>query len=188
MDTQGNKTALLIIDMLRDFGPGGSLEVGGAADLVEPINELQRSGKYDCIVLVQDYHPADHCSYQVNGGVWPVHCQEGTPGAEFLPGLDLTKASVVIRKGRNPAVDSYSAFLDNDKIQQTGLDGYLQNLGIDVVDVCGVALDYCCRFTAEDAADLGYMTTILKDLVRAVHPEDTQQILEDLRKKNIQVL
>lgn len=170
------KKALLIIDMLNDFSKGGSLEVAGTPDIVAGINALQESPEYDVIVLVQDWHPEGHCSFQI----WPEHCVQGTHGADFVPGLNTNKASVIIRKGVTLGVDSYSAFRDNDGVRDTGLEGYLNALDITDVDVVGVATEYCVAFTAKHAKEFLYRTRVLKDLCRAVTPEGGEKALQEL--------
>jgi nicotinamidase-related amidase/NH3-dependent NAD+ synthetase len=185
--------ALIVVDMLNDFGPGGALSVPGAEDIVEPINNLMRTGGYDTIVLVQDWHPADHGSFAVNtkrginvGDVfylngleqvaWPVHCVQGTKGAEFMAGLDTKRASLIIRKGMDPEVDSYSAFCDNGGKNPTGLTGYLKSRGIEVVDVCGVATDYCVKFTALDSLKAGFKTRIMLKGCRGVQLNEDDSV------------
>jgi len=177
------KRALLIIDMLRDFSDGGSLAVRGTPDIVSMINTLQEIGGYGAIVLVQDWHPDGHCSFKI----WPEHCKQGTPGADFVPGLETRLANLVLRKGTSKTVDSYSAFMDNDKVSSTGLDGCLRGLGIYNVDIVGVATDYCIRFTAEDALNLGYRVRIFSNCVKAVDPELGERVLDDLESRGAEV-
>lgn len=198
--------ALLIVDMLNDFGPAGALEVAGAAEIVEPINELQRVGQYDVIVLIQDFHPANHGSFASNNegvGVgdifdlnglpqvgWPDHCVQGSAGCDFLPGLETQHAGLVIRKGMDPEVDSYSAFYDNGQRNSTGLTGYLKGLDIGSVDVVGLATDYCVKFTALDAVSEGFQTRLLTNCIRAVNlkPGDGDAAIEEMQTAGVEVL
>ncbi|GCE82819.1 nicotinamidase [Komagataeibacter diospyri] len=154
--------ALLIIDMQVDFMPGGSLGVPGAdrlPTLINPLCDLP----FGVIVATQDWHPAGHVSFVGQGGPWPVHCVAGTPGADLLPTLAQAHIGVVLRKGLNPDIDSYSAFEDNDHASRTGLDDLLKGRGITRVFVVGVALDYCVAATARDAVRAGFATFILPD-------------------------
>jgi len=199
------KRALLIVDMLKSFGPKGALQVVGAMEIIKEINRLQRSGDYDVIVLVQDFHPADHKSFASNNegvGVgevfklngldqiaWPDHCVQGTEGCEFLPGLDTTRAGIIIRKGMDPEVDSYSAFYDNGR-NPTGLMGYLSGLGVQGVDVVGLATEFCDKFTALDAFALSFVTRLIRRCCRAVNlkPGDEEAAIEEMRAAGVEIL
>lgn len=175
--------ALLVVDVQRDFMTGGALAVPlpdqglPAAETILPfINELMASGQYARVVLTQDFHPDDHCSFANTLGVpvlataktkagrdqvaWPEHCVRGTPGADFHPGLYTKFADLVIRKGVRTEFDSYSGFAD-DGGGLTGLGGYLKSNGIGAVDVVGIATDYCVKATAIDAAKSGFATRVL---------------------------
>ena len=176
---------LLLIDLQNDFTPGGSLAVPQGDDVIAVANRLMPA--YDLIVATQDWHPADHGSFAANhagkgpgdtvtlGGLnqvlWPVHCVQNTPGAEFHPKLDRDGIHHVIQKGTDPAIDSYSGFFDNGHRQATGLAELLQARGATGVDVMGLALDYCVKFTALDAVKLGLTTTLLIEGCRAVNLE-----------------
>ncbi|NVN36000.1 nicotinamidase [Komagataeibacter swingsii] len=159
--------ALLVIDMQADFMPGGPLGVPGADGLPALINPLCDL-PFGAIVATQDWHPAGHVSFVAQGGPWPAHCVAGTPGADLSPALAQGHIGVVLRKGLHPAIDSYSAFEDNDHTSRTGLDGLLKGRGITRVFVVGVALDYCVAATARDAVRAGFVTFILPDACRAV--------------------
>lgn len=183
---------LLVVDMQNDFCPGGSLPVGGGHEIVELINELMRSGGFDAVVATKDYHPGDHVSFVDNHPgtelfqtietakgtqiMWPRHCERGTRGAEFHDSLDATLLRHTILKGTDPSVDSYSGFYDNARDHETPLRSVLETLArergeslADVhVSVCGLALDYCVRATALDAASLGMRTEVIVDASRAV--------------------
>ncbi|MCH6198978.1 bifunctional nicotinamidase/pyrazinamidase [Aquiflexum sp. LQ15W] len=178
--------ALIIIDVQNDFIPGGALAVNEGDQVVPIINELQK--KFDFIVATQDWHPADHGSFAANhsnknigefvdlNGVsqilWPVHCVQGTKGAELHPGLKTEKWEAVFKKGTNPNVDSYSGFFDNNRMGDTGLSAFLKEKGIEEVFVCGLATDYCVKFTVLDAISEGFITTLIADATRAVNIQE----------------
>ena len=174
--------ALIVIDVQNDFCPGGALAVAGGHEVVPVINELIR--KFDHVVLTQDWHPERHSSFaSTHSGrqpfesidmpygaqtLWPDHCVQGTEGAAFHPDLEWTKAELVIRKGFRHAIDSYSAFYENDHRTPTGLAGYLRERGIGKVTLAGLATDYCVAFSALDAARLGFETTVRLDASRGI--------------------
>lgn len=163
--------ALIIVDIQNDFAaPSGSLLVPGGLDIVPLINQIQQS--FDFVILTQDWHPSDHSSFKEHGrgGVWPVHCVQGTWGAELMPALDTRSACAIIRKGMYPLIDSYSAFADEDGTP-TGLGGLLEELGVEKVAICGLAFEYCVRETALHAVQMGFETHIIGDACRSVHPE-----------------
>ncbi|WNM08049.1 isochorismatase family protein [Komagataeibacter nataicola] len=159
--------ALLVIDMQVDFMPGGPLGVAGADGIVPLINRLCEL-PFGLIAATQDWHPADHVSFDMRGGPWPMHCVAGTKGAALVPDLAQAHIGVVLRKGMQPDLDSYSAFEDNARASRTGLDGLLRGRGINRVFVAGVALDYCVAATARDAARAGFATVVLTDACRSV--------------------
>lgn len=174
--------ALLVIDVQNDFCDGGDLAVAGGSEIVGGINKL--IGQFDAVILTQDWHPAGHSSFasrhkghdpfsMINmpyGAqvLWPDHCIQGSVGAAFHPALDVDRADMIIRKGYNPAIDSYSAFFENDNETPTGLDGYLRTRGIEEVTLVGLALDFCVNFSAVDAANLGFKVNVCTDLCRAI--------------------
>ncbi len=174
--------ALIVIDVQNDFCPGGALAVAGGDEIVPGINA--RMGEFDAVILTQDWHPAGHSSFasshagkapmettEMPYGVqvlWPDHCVQGTPGADFHPDLDTTRADMIVRKGYNPQIDSYSAFFENDHSTPTGLHGYLQTRGIGTLTMVGLATDFCVNFSAVDAAKLGYDVTVDTGLCRAI--------------------
>jgi len=179
------KSALVVIDIQVDFCPGGSLAVSGGNEIVDPINTLllEHGKKFKKIVFTSDWHPPEHISFAsfhkkelysvIKNGkqsvtLWPDHCIEGTAGAEFYPGLKSEKADLLIRKGRNPEMDSYSAFYENDRETPTGLTGYLKEHGIENVFLCGLAFDWCVFFSAVDSLKKGFNTYVIKDLTRAI--------------------
>lgn len=175
-------SALIAVDLQPDFCPGGALAVPGGDEIIPLINKLARP--FETVVLTQDWHPAAHVSFAANhpGKVpfetialpygrqvlWPVHCVMATPGAALHPGLDIPHASLIIRKGSHLQVDSYSAFLEADRTTRTGLDGYLRARGITDLYICGLALDFCVAWTAEDARDFGFNAAIIEDASRAI--------------------
>jgi len=180
-----SKIALIIVDLQNDFMPGGSLGVNQGTETVTAANKLIASGAYDLIVATQDWHPANHSSFKANdpqNGIWPVHCVQGTKGAELHKDLDTTKIAKVFQKGVNTEVDSYSGIQDNDKKSSTGLAEYLKANGIDEVHVMGLATDYCVKATALDAISQGFQTTLLSFASRAVNidPNDEKKALAEV--------
>ncbi len=175
-------TALIVIDAQVDFCPGGRLAVTGGDEIIAPINDLMAD--YDAVILTQDWHPADHSSFADNHSgaepfstvqmdygpqvLWPQHCVIGSPGAGFHPALAVDVADMVIRKGYNPQIDSYSAFFENDHRTRTGLEGYLRERGLMRVDFVGLAHDFCVAWSAIDAAKLGFTARVIEDATRAI--------------------
>lgn len=176
------KDVLLIIDVQNDFCPGGKLAVNGGHDVVPVINRLAKD--FDHVVLTQDWHPANHSSFasQHKGHapftqivmpygpqtLWPDHCIINSEGADLHPKLDVPKAELIIRKGFRTAIDSYSAFFENDHATPTGLGGYLRERGFTSVTLVGLAFDYCVRYSAEDAKSLGFGVTVVEHATRAI--------------------
>jgi nicotinamidase/pyrazinamidase len=173
--------ALLVIDVQNDFCPGGALAVAGGDAIVSSINTLM--GDFQAVILTQDWHPAGHSSFASTHDaapmsmmdmpygpqvLWPDHCIQGSVGAAFHENLHADRADLIIRKGYNPAIDSYSAFFENDKTTPTGLDGYLRTRGIDTLTLVGLATDFCVNYSAVDAAKLGFNVTVKMDLCRAI--------------------
>ena len=174
--------ALVIIDVQNDFCPGGALAVADGDAVVPVINALQ--DRFETVILTQDWHPADHQSFAANHPdaepfsmtempygpqvLWPVHCVQGTDGAALRSDLQTDKADLLIRKGFRPEIDSYSAFFENDHTTVTGLAGYLRERGIDRLTMAGLATDFCVRFSAVDAAKLGFSVRVVEDACRAI--------------------
>lgn len=203
----GARSALLAIDLQPDFMPGGALAVAGGDQLVRPITALLGSGRFDCAVATQDWHPSGHVSFasshpdrkpfetiELYGHeqvLWPDHCVIGSRGAALHPELGLDAVAAIVRKGSDRAVDSYSAFRNNWNSRgarpPTGLGGFLRELGIEHVFVCGLARDFCVRWSAEDAADLGFETTVLWDLTLPVDPASDETIRTALEDRGIEV-
>lgn len=175
-------SALLIIDVQNDFCEGGALAVPGGSEVVAPINAMIKD--FDTVVLSQDWHPSTHSSFASNHEgkepfelvhasygpqvLWPDHCVQGGDGAQFHCDLITTSAQMIVRKGFREAIDSYSAFFENDQKTPTGLEGYLRARGVTHVTVVGLALDFCVQFTALDARRLGFETTVIVDACRAI--------------------
>ena len=179
--------ALLVIDAQNDFCEGGALAVQGGAGIMPLINRLAE--RFDTVIATQDWHTPDQISFASNHDgaapfteievaygrqmLWPDHCLQGTPGADFHPDVTpaVTKALAVVRKGYNPAVDSYSGFFENDHRTATGLAGLLRDRGVTRVFLCGLAYDYCVCFTAEDAVREGFEAVVIADACRAIAEE-----------------
>lgn len=174
--------ALIVIDVQYDFCPGGELAVEGGDEIVQRINTLMAD--FPAVILTQDWHPAGHSSFasQHEGKapmemiempygpqvLWPDHCIQGSRGAEFHDGLNTDRADLIIRKGFRPQIDSYSAFFENDHETPTGLEGYLRTRGIDTLTMVGLATDFCVKFSAVDAAKLGFGVTVQEDACRGI--------------------
>jgi len=174
--------ALIAIDVQNDFCPGGALALSGGNEIVPGINALMDD--FDAVILTQDWHPAGHSSFASEHAgknplemiempygpqvLWPDHCIQGSDGAAFHAELDTTRADLIIRKGYNRAIDSYSAFFENDHKTPTGLEGYLRTRGIDTLTMVGLATDFCVNYSAVDAATLGFAVTVRQDLCRAI--------------------
>lgn len=180
--TAGDGDVLLVIDVQNDFCPGGALAVPRGEEVVSAINRL--AGRFAHVVLTQDWHPQGHLSFASSNPprkpfevitcaygpqvLWPDHCVQGLPGADFHPALSIPHAELVLRKGFRRTIDSYSAFYENDRRTPTGLAGYLRERGLTHVFVAGLALDFCVRYTAEDAASAGFMVAVVEDACRAI--------------------
>ena len=174
--------ALLVIDLQVDFCPGGALAVPGGDAIVPGVNALIE--QFETVILTQDWHPAGHSSFASSHPdrspyemidmpygpqvLWPDHCVQGGPGALFHRDLNTDKADLILRKGYNHAIDSYSAFFENDKKTPTGLEGYLRTRDIEELVLVGLATDFCVNFSAVDGARLGFSVTVLEDLCRAI--------------------
>ena len=189
--------ALILVDIQNDFLPGGALAVPDG-DAVVPVANALMPG-FSLVVATQDWHPADHGSFAANhpgrrpgevialGGLsqvlWPVHCVQGTRGAEFAGGLDRARIGRVFVKGTDPEIDSYSGFFDNERRKSTGLGEFLRAAGVDEVVVLGLATDYCVKFTALDALSLGLRTVLVVDGCRGVELQagDSARAIEAVR-------
>jgi nicotinamidase/pyrazinamidase len=198
--------ALLLIDIQNGFCPGGNLPVAEGDKVVPVANALMKSDRYDLIVASQDWHPANHGSFasqhpgakpfdmgELSGKpqvLWPDHCVQGTPDAEFHPGLDRSAIAHVQKKGENPAVDSYSAFRDNDRTALTGLAGYLKGKGVTELDVMGLATDYCVKFSALDAVDMlpGVSVRFIEDGSRGIDPDGVKAAIDEMKSAGVAVV
>jgi nicotinamidase/pyrazinamidase len=169
--------ALLVIDFQNDFCPGGALAVPHGNEIAPRVSELLDSGGFDFVAATRDWHPADHSSFEAQGGPWPPHCVQGTDGAEFHPSLDRSKIDVVVDAGFRPDLEGYSGF------EETGLEQELRDHDVDAVTVVGLATDYCVRATALDARRVGFDVTVDRAGVRGidVEPGDSERALDELR-------
>ena len=170
--------ALVVVDFQNDFAsPDGALSVAGGDALAPRINELMHSGDYDLVVATRDWHPPDHGSFAERGGIWPVHCVQGTDGARLHPELDAAAVDAIVDKGQDPGTDGYSGF------DGTNLAELLRERGIDQVTVVGLATDYCVKNTALEALQAGFAVTVDTTAVRGVdvEPGDSERALEQVR-------
>jgi len=201
------RSALLVIDVQPDFLPGGALPVPEGDRILEPVSELLEADLFGLHVATQDWHPPGHISFassheghdpmdviELHGHgqvLWPDHCVQGTEGAELHPDLDWRRVSAIIRKGSDLESDSYSGFRNNwnreGERPPTGLAGYLREVGITDVYLCGLARDVCVKWTAEDAAREGFETVFLWDLTRSVEPEEDDGVRADLLDAGIRI-
>ena len=197
--------ALIIVDMQNDFMPGGALPVKEGDQIIDDINSVAKILKENngIVILTQDWHPENHMSfasshpdknpgdeYQSEGIgpiLWPDHCVQGTRGARFHDKLNINLAHAIIRKGYNVDVDSYSGFIENDKKSETGLAGFLKSLNNRRIFICGLALDYCCYFTALDGIDFGFEVYFLVNLTRGIDlpPGNISKTLQHMKDKGI---
>lgn len=195
--------ALVLVDIQNDFLPTGALPVPRGDAVVPVANRVQPA--FELVVATQDWHPADHGSFASNHSgrqpgevidlnglpqvLWPDHCVQGRPGAEFAPGLSMERVAKVFRKGTDPTVDSYSGFHDNGHRRSTGMAEWLREQGVDEVWVLGLATDYCVKFTALDALREGFRTVLIEDGCRGVDlaPGDSQKAIEELRQAGVQI-
>jgi nicotinamidase/pyrazinamidase len=196
--------ALIIVDLQNDFLPGGALPVPHGGEVIPLANELQRH--FDLVVATQDWHPPDHGSFAANhpgkkpgdriilDGIeqilWPVHCVQNTHGAEFAPAFDTSRIAHVFHKGVDPLIDSYSTFFDNAHRRHTGLAHYLDNRGVKDIYLMGVALDYCVKYSALDARQLGLTTHVILDGCRGIELEsgDIDHALDEMKRAGAIIL
>ena len=198
--------ALLLVDIQNGFCPGGNLPVPGGDEVVPIANRLIDSGKYDLIVASQDWHPAGHGSFAsshpgkqpfemgtLSGKpqmMWPDHCVQGTLDAELHPALKAEEIDLIQQKGENPDADSYSAFRDNDQDATTGLADFLEDQGVTDLDVCGLATDYCVKFSALDALDMipGVKVRFIEDASRGITPEGVSAAIAEMRERGVGIV
>lgn len=192
-----NMKTLIIVDIQNDFLEGGSLAVPNGNDVIPVLNEIQKD--FDLIVATQDWHPQNHKSFaaehprknefeviDLNGlqqVLWPVHCVQGSFGAEFHNDLKMNSVEAIFRKGMDREIDSYSGFYDNGKRKNTGLFGYLKDRKVSEVFVAGLAADFCVYFTANDAIDLGFKTTIIEEASKPINAENWEKLKLDFKQK-----
>ena len=195
--------ALILVDIQNDFLPGGSLAVPDGDQVIPVANRLMDD--FETVLATQDFHPGNHCSFarnhprhrvgdviELNGlsqVLWPVHCVMGTKGAALAAELNQDRIDHVFQKGIDPEVDSYSGFFDNGQQRATGLGGHLMRRKITQVTIVGLATDYCVRFTALDAAQLGFETTVLLEGCRGVnlHEGDVDRAVEEMQRAGVNV-
>lgn len=199
------KKALIIVDVQNDFCEGGALAVPEANSVIPYINSLTQNTDYDEIILTQDWHPANHKSFASNNGrnvgetitlnggpqfMWPDHCVQGTFGAEFHADLDRSKVTHIVQKGKNPEVDSYSGFQDNNHFVKTDLNDYLKYHDIKLVEIVGLALDYCVKYTCLDAVENGFITCLHFKGTKAVNvkPENGKDTIYQLIENGVSIL
>jgi len=198
--------ALLIIDVQNGFCPGGNLPVPDGDSVVPVVNRLMASGRYDLIVASQDWHPRNHGSFasqhpgkqpfemgELSGKpqmMWPDHCVQDTKDAEFHPDLNTGRFAYVQHKGENPEIDSYSAFRDNDRTASTGLSTYLRSKGVTEIELCGLATDYCVKFSALDAVDLlpGVKVRFIEDASRGIDPAGVEAAIAEMKAAGVEIV
>ena len=199
---------LLLVDIQPDFLPGGALPVADGDAILEPVRELILSRRFFHFAATQDWHPPGHISfanshpdrapfdsitlYGHEQVLWPDHCVQDTPGAALYADLPWREMSAIIRKGTDPAVDSYSGFRNNwnkdGERAPTGLGGYLRERGVTDIYVCGLARDFCVKWTAEDGASLGFNTWVIWDLTRSVDPANDGSVREALSASGVRII
>jgi len=202
------KSALLLVDIQPDFMPGGALAVGGGDGIIEPVCRLMGSGGFRAMLATQDWHPVGHVSFASSHPgsrpfdvidlygraqtLWPDHCVQGTSGAEIHRDIPTNALGAVIRKGTNPLCDSYSGFRNNwnsrGERKATGLGGYLKELGISDLFLCGLARDFCVKWSAQDAAEAGFNTWFIWDLTRPVDPASDESVRRDLLQHGVRII
>lgn len=196
--------ALILVDLQNDFIPGGALAVPDGDQVIPVANVIMK--KFDLVVALQDWHPADHGSFasqypgrkpgelvRLNGLeqiLWPDHCVQDSEGAELAAGLDVAGITQVVRKGMDKNVDSYSGFFDNDHRRATGLGDYLTGRGVDELAIMGLATDYCVKFTALDARELGFNCFLIEEGVRGVEidPGDGERALRAMEDAGVRII
>jgi len=197
------RNVLIIIDVQNDFCPGGALEVPYGDEIIEIINKI--SPKFDKVIATQDWHPKNHISFASTHNkkifdtiettygtqiLWPSHCVQESKGAEFHKKLNLKPVDLIIRKGTDVNLDSYSAFLENDKKTETGLQYYLQGLNITKVYICGLATDFCVFYSAMDAKNFGFNTYVILDACKGVDvpKNNVKKALDEMKKNHIKII
>jgi len=195
--------ALILVDIQNDFLPGGALAVPNGDAVIPVANRLQPM--FPLVVATQDWHPANHGSFAANHPgkkvfeqidlnglpqtLWPVHCVQGTAGAELAPGLNREHIAKIFQKGTDAGIDSYSGFFDNGHRRATGMAEWLKARGVTEVHVCGLATDYCVKFTALDAASSGFKTHLVEDASRGVNlqPDDVKNAIAEMKRAGVAI-
>ncbi len=193
---------LLLVDIQKDFLPGGALAVPQGDEVIPVANRMM--DQFPLVVALQDWHPPSHKSFASNhtgknpfdtinlNGIdqilWPDHCVQKTQGAEYTPQLDSHKAEVIFRKGIDPEIDSYSGFYDNGYQKSTGLTSYLKGKKVQEVYILGLAGDFCVYFTAMDAIKEGFQATLIMDGIRSINPEDFNRKVAEFQEKGGQII
>jgi nicotinamidase/pyrazinamidase len=193
--------ALILTDIQNDFLPGGALAVPHGDEVIPVANKLQEL--FPLVVATQDWHPSNHGSFAANHPgkklfeqatlnglpqtLWPVHCIQESKGAEFAPGLNQEKIAKIFQKGTDPQIDSYSGLFDNGHRKSTGLSEWLKGQGVTEVFICGLATDYCVKFTALDAVRFGFATHFIEDASRGVNlqPDDVKKAIDEMKQAGI---
>lgn len=181
MNIFASMEALIVVDVQNDFCPGGALAVPGGDEVVAEVSRL--AAEAPLVIATRDWHPPDHSSFAERGGSWPVHCVQGTPGAQLHADLVIAPDAIV-DKGQSPEREGYSAFED------TALESLLRERGVGTVDVAGLALDYCVKATALDARAAGFDVVVHRDATRAVNvrPGDDERAVQELRAAGVRVV
>ena len=196
--------ALILVDIQNDFVTGGALAVPEGETIIPTVNQLQKH--FELIIATKDWHPEEHGSFAANHSdkqpgeridlhgleqvLWPIHCVQETEGAEFVAELDTSKVDMIFVKGTDETIDSYSGFFDNGHRKSTGLGQYLKAKQVTEVYVVGLATDYCVKFTALDALELGFETYLIEDASKGVNlaEGDVEKAVAEMRKKGVQVI
>ncbi len=195
-------SALILVDIQNDFCEGGKLAVPKSNEIISKVNRLQTF--FNTVILTQDWHPRDHSSFASNQGLkefskirksygdqtmWPIHCVQKSWGSAFHPDLYIGKAQLILRKGFRKEIDSYSAFFENDKTTATGLAGYLKEINIEHLFICGLAFDYCVLYSSLDAIKLNFSVSVVMNCCRSIDLENShQKALQAMRSANISIL
>ena len=196
--------ALILVDLQNDFLPGGTLAVKNGNEVIPIINRLLKQN-FDVVVATKDWHPHDHGSFadihgklpgeriDLNGLeqiLWPIHCVQGSKGAEFAPGWDSSQVEKIFYKGTDKSIDSYSTFFDNGHRKSTGLADYLKEANVNEIYIAGLATDYCVKYSVFDACRLGFNTYVVADACRGVNinPKDAEDALEEMRQIGAKII
>lgn len=198
------KRALILVDLQNDFLPGGALAVHEGDAVVPIVNQLL--ARFEVVAATQDWHPREHVSFAANHlgrqpgetvllynqpqTLWPVHCVQGTKGAELSAQLDRQQIDRIFYKGADPLIDSYSGFFDNGHVRSTGLAEWLRDQQVTEVYIAGLATDYCVRYTALDARKEGFSTWLIADACRGVnlHPGDVDRAIDEMRRAGVRIV